>query len=84
MLLSQRLVTLALFTWIFAAVSAAASSKEAFTEELLVVPLPDGKALTHFQFTTQWQVDARKSKNDCKLIEYFTLKKFDYRRIIHL
>ncbi len=82
MLLSRCLVALALFTWIFA-VSAAASSKEAFTEELLVVPLPDGKALTHFQFTTQWQVDASKSKNDCKLIEFITLKKLINHRIIN-
>ncbi|KAJ1499788.1 hypothetical protein HMI54_011411 [Coelomomyces lativittatus] len=27
---------------------------ERFYEELLVRPLPDGKVLTHFQFTTQW------------------------------
>jgi phosphatidylinositol glycan class T len=70
MLLSQRLVALALF-WIVVASSAASSSKEAFTEELLVVPLPDGKALTHFQFTTQWQVDASKSNNDFQFFNLF-------------
>jgi hypothetical protein len=80
MLLSQRLVALALF-WIVVASSAASSSKEAFTEELLVVPLPDGKALTHFQFTTQWQVDASKSNNDCKLIKRIPFKKIINHRI---
>jgi hypothetical protein len=29
------------------------SVTESFVEEVLISPLPDGKVLTHFQFTTQ-------------------------------
>lgn len=42
-----------------------AHSEEKFYEELLVRHLPDGKLMTHFQFTTHWDVD-RSDVDACK------------------
>lgn len=40
-------------------------SEEKFYEELLIRRLPDGKFMTHFQFTTHWDVD-RSDVDACK------------------
>ncbi len=49
-----------LFIFLFVCIA-----KEDFHEELLIRPLQDGKVMTHFQFTTQWQLESK--DQDCML-----------------
>lgn len=42
---------------IVATFAASIWADESFYEEMLIRPLPDGKVMTHFQFTTRWDVD---------------------------
>jgi len=53
----------ALICFLVATFASSICGDESFYEELLIRPLPDGKLMTHFQFTTRWDVNKSQSSS---------------------